>query len=211
MNIFSQGLFLLGLVGLDGLEPSTSRLSGARSNLLSYRPVFFPYSLSLFEGFPRFRSFSLPYLGGDDGIRTHDPLLAGQVLSQLSYTPSVSLLPFLGPWKLNNNLSRLPCTPSYSYLFLFLLYAFQRYLYYFAFRLPFIYYLFVLHRKEVIQPHLPIRLPCYDLTLIINPTFGGVLLAVRLPTSGVANSHGVTGGVYKARERIHRGMLIHDY
>ena len=26
-------------------------------------------------------------LGGDDGIRTHDPLLAGQVLSQLSYTP----------------------------------------------------------------------------------------------------------------------------
>ena len=70
---------------------------------------------------------------------------------------------------------------------------------------------YCLHRKEVIQPHLPIRLPCYDLTLIINPTFGGVLLAVRLPTSGVANSHGVTGGVYKARERIHRGMLIRDY
>ena len=68
-----------------------------------------------------------------------------------------------------------------------------------------------LHRKEVIQPHLPIRLPCYDFTLIINPTFGGVLLAVRLPTSGVANSHGVTGGVYKARERIHRDMLIRDY
>ena len=66
-------------------------------------------------------------------------------------------------------------------------------------------------RKEVIQPHLPIRLPCYDLTLIINPTFGGVLLAVRLPTSGVANSHGLTGGVYKARERIHRSMLTYDY
>ena len=66
-------------------------------------------------------------------------------------------------------------------------------------------------RKEVIQPHLPIRLPCYDLTLIINPTFGGVLLAVRLPTSGPPGSHGVTGGVYKARERIHRGMLIRDY
>ena len=64
--------------------------------------------------------------------------------------------------------------------------------------------LFFFLRKEVIQPHLPIRLPCYDLTLIINPTFGGVLLAVRLPTSGVANSHGLTGGVYKARERIHR-------
>ena len=211
MNIFSQGLFLLGLVGLDGLEPSTSRLSGARSNLLSYRPVFFPYSLSLFEGFPRFRSFSLPYLGGDDGIRTHDPLLAGQVLSQLSYTPSVSLLPFLGPWKLNNNLSRLPCTPSYSYLFLSLLYALQRYLYYFAFRLLFIYYLFVLHRKEVIQPHLPIRLPCYDLTPIIEPTLGSCPLAVSSLTSGIPDFHGLTGGVYKARERIHRGMLIRDY
>ena len=69
----------------------------------------------------------------------------------------------------------------------------------------------VLLRKEVIQPHLPIRLPCYDFTLIINPTFGCVLLAVRLQTSGVIDSHGVTGGVYKARERIHRGMLIRDY
>ena len=69
----------------------------------------------------------------------------------------------------------------------------------------------VLLRKEVIQPHLPIRLPCYDFTPVINPTFGGVLIAVRLPTSGVTDSHGVTGGVYKARERIHRGMLIRDY
>ena len=66
-------------------------------------------------------------------------------------------------------------------------------------------------RKEVIQPHLPIRLPCYDLTPIIEPTFGHVLLAVRLWTSGVPNFHGLTGGVYKARERIHRGMLIRDY
>ena len=69
----------------------------------------------------------------------------------------------------------------------------------------------MLLRKEVIQPHLPIRLPCYDFTPIIYPTFGGVLLTVRLPTSGVANSRGVTGGVYKARERIHRDMLIRDY
>ena len=66
-------------------------------------------------------------------------------------------------------------------------------------------------RKEVIQPHLPIRLPCYDFTPIIEPTFGRALLAVRLRTSGVPDSHGVTGGVYKARERIHRGMLIRDY
>ena len=66
-------------------------------------------------------------------------------------------------------------------------------------------------RKEVIQPHLPIRLPCYDFTPVINPTFDSALLAVRLLASGVTDSHGVTGGVYKARERIHRGMLIRDY
>jgi hypothetical protein len=66
-------------------------------------------------------------------------------------------------------------------------------------------------RKEVIQPHLPIRLPCYDFTPIICPTLGGWLLAVTPPTLGVTNFRGVTGGVYKTRERIHRGMLIHDY
>ena len=71
--------------------------------------------------------------------------------------------------------------------------------------------LLVLHRKEVIQPHLLIRLPCYDFTPVINPTFGSVLLAVRLLTAGVTDSHCVTGGVYKTRERIHRGMLIRDY
>ena len=69
----------------------------------------------------------------------------------------------------------------------------------------------VLHRKEVIQPHLPIRLPCYDFTPLANPTFGSALLAVELQTSGITGSHGVTGGVYNARERIHRGMLIRDY
>ena len=66
-------------------------------------------------------------------------------------------------------------------------------------------------RKEVIQPHLPIRLPCYDFTPSIESTFGRAPSAVRLRTSGVPDSHGVTGGVYKARERIHRGMLIRDY
>ena len=66
-------------------------------------------------------------------------------------------------------------------------------------------------RKEVIQPLVLERLPGYDFTPIIKPTFGRALLAVRLPTSGVPDSHGVTGGVYKARERIHRGMLIRDY
>ena len=63
----------------------------------------------------------------------------------------------------------------------------------------------------MIQPHLPIRLPCYDFTLIIDPTLGGCLLSVRPPASGAPNFRGVTGGVYKARERIHRDMLIRDY
>ena len=66
-------------------------------------------------------------------------------------------------------------------------------------------------RKEVIQPHLPIRLPCYDFTPVMKLTVVGGLLAVSLPTSGRTHSHGVTGGVYKTRERIHRGMLIRDY
>jgi hypothetical protein len=66
-------------------------------------------------------------------------------------------------------------------------------------------------RKEVIQPHLPIRLPCYDFTPVTNPAVVIALLAVRLTTSGRTRSHGVTGGVYKTRERIHRGKLIRDY
>ena len=66
-------------------------------------------------------------------------------------------------------------------------------------------------RKEVIQPHLPIRLPCYDFTPVIGPTFGSSLLTVGSLTSGVTDSHGVTGGVYKTRERIHRDILIRDY
>ena len=66
-------------------------------------------------------------------------------------------------------------------------------------------------RKEVIQPHLPIRLPCYDFTPVIGPAFGSSLLTVGSLTSGVTNSHGVTGGVYKTRERIHRSILICDY
>ena len=109
------------------------------------------------------------------------------MLSQLSYTPAY-LIEGLAPSKLNNDLSFEDLTLDTKHLCVS-----------------------VLHRKEVIQPHLPIRLPCYDFTPVAYPTFGSALLAVRLLTSGVTNSHGVTGGVYKARERIHRGMLIRDY
>jgi hypothetical protein len=63
-----------------------------------------------------------------------------------------------------------------------------------------------LPRKEVIQPHLPVRLPCYDFTPITSPTFDGSLPRVGSPASGVARFRGVTGGVYKARERIHPGV-----
>ncbi len=63
----------------------------------------------------------------------------------------------------------------------------------------------------MIQPQVPLRLPCYDFTPITDLTLGGYLLAVGAPTSGETSFRGVTGGVYKARERIHRGMLIRDY
>ena len=59
---------------------------------------------------------------------------------------------------------------------------------------------------KVIQPHLPVRLPCYDFTPVTNPALGAPLLTVGVTTLGVVSFHGVTGGVYKARERIHRSM-----
>ena len=132
---------------------------------------------------PSFPRRSLPGSGGDEGIRTLDPLLAGQVLSHLSYTPLF---------------------PGDSGRALKIEQQIQL-----AFRIPAERCLLL--RKEVIQPHLPIRLPCYDLTPITEPTFGSCLLAVSSLTSGVSDFHGLTGGVYKARERIHRGMLIRDY
>ena len=67
------------LVGTSGFEPPTSRLSGVRSNHLSYKPMLVSASG---------RRFRLPTpCGGDEEDRTPDPLRARQVLSQLSYTP----------------------------------------------------------------------------------------------------------------------------
>ena len=70
---------------------------------------------------------------------------------------------------------------------------------------------FFLHRKEVIHPHVPVGIPCYDLTPITSPTLGVSLLAVRITTSSITSSHGLTGGVYKTREPIQRSVLICVY
>ena len=66
-------------------------------------------------------------------------------------------------------------------------------------------------RKEVIQPQVLLQLPCYDFTPITDHTVGACLPKVSSATSSTAGFRDVTGGVYKARERIHRGMLIRDY
>ena len=121
------------VVGLSGLEPPTSPLSGVRSNHLSYRPK----------------------------------RIVGLFLYLFFYNPS-------------NNL----CEHS----------SITKLLY-----------------KEVIQPQVPLRLPCYDFTPVMNHTVVNALQKVKLSTSGTTHSHGVTGGVYKARERIHRDILIRDY
>ena len=65
----------------------------------------------------------------------------------------------------------------------------------------------LLPRKEVIHPHLPVRIPCYDLTPIISPTLG----RRKGHTSGIGDFHGLTGGVYKTRERIHGSVLTYRY
>ena len=69
----------------------------------------------------------------------------------------------------------------------------------------------VLPRKEVIQPHLPVRLPCYDFVPITNPTFDGCLLAVGPPASGVIGFHNMTNNMYKTQEHIHRNVLTCGY
>jgi hypothetical protein len=66
-------------------------------------------------------------------------------------------------------------------------------------------------RKEVIQPHLPVQLPCYDFVPVIGFTLGACLPKVGPATSGASDFHDVTGGVYKPRERIHRSMLTCGY
>ena len=143
------------MVGLGELESPTSRLSGVRSNQLSYTPVSRGRGSSSLSQRPHIRTFKI-----------EQQLLGPIVCRDYSFVKTTAD----------------SCGVSHGLL-----------------------------RKEVIQPHLPIRLPCYDLTPIIEPTFGSSLLAVRTLTSGLPDFHGLTGGVYKARERIHRDILIRDY
>ena len=142
--------------------------------------------------------------GGANRDRTGDLLLAKQALSQLSYGPGGALLVvgLVGVEPTTPALSR-RCSNQLSYRPV-------RHVNRTADKCgrP---ALQAVSRKEVIQPHLPIRLPCYDFTPVMKLTVVGAPLAVRQPASGEPHSHGVTGGVYKARERIHRGMLIRDY
>ena len=71
----------------------------------------------------------------------------------------------------------------------------------------------VLPRKEVIQPQVPLRLPCYDLTPITAWALADCLPIAEVSSSASGTSHcrGLTGGVSQARERIHRSMLTCDY
>jgi hypothetical protein len=161
----------LNLVGLGRLERPTSRLSGVRSNQLSYRPRARGQPA---DGKPAaILSCLLPSAfchlnrkgcvdGGGFGSQMADPRSPESQTATSAFCPLPAAL----------------CL-----------------------------------RKEVIQPQVPLRLPCYDFTPVADLTVDGYLpLAwVGAPASGQTNSHGVTGGVYKARERIHRGMLIRDY
>ena len=154
-------------MGLNGLEPSTSRLSGVRSNQLSYKPI---KSGSLLLS----RAVSSKVSSADQVLTIVFGMCTGVTPDRIA-TRNMFIINFF----IDNSTAKQPL-------------------------LDFL-------RKEVIQPHLPIRLPCYDFTPVIEPAFGRSFLAVRSRTSGISNSHGVTGGVYKTRERIHRDILIRDY
>ena len=220
-------------MGTSGLEPPTSRLSGVRSNHLSYAPklllrnnpqVFLSSFLSLFCWSQNRKTwtecFWLIAVFTQLVVVLFITMNFGSlIMNRLSPMVEMRRIELLTPCLQSR------CSPSWATPpFKGLLMLFSRYLFPDIFKIEQPSFppladrsllkaltLSFLHRKEVIQPHLPIRLPCYDFTPVINPTFDCFLLAVRTQASGVTDSHGVTGGVYKARERIHRSMLICDY
>ena len=63
-------------------------------------------------------------------------------------------------------------------------------------------------RREVIQPQVPLRLPCYDFSPLEGEGFDPLPRerASPLPLSG-----GATGSVYKGQGRIHRAMVTRGY
>ena len=151
-------------MGQGRVELPTSRLSGVRSNHLSYWP----------SQVPRW------------GVR-----LRWETAPASAFFRGACPKCGLAPWKLNRTL----LSPS-EWVIDCLRFAKER---------------GRLLRKEVIQPQVPLRLPCYDFTPVTGHSLGPCLLAVGVGTSGANDSHGVTGGVYKARERIHPCLLIRDY
>ena len=154
-------------MGLSGLEPPTSRLSGVRSNRLSYKPFFKSGSHLSSHAVSSIVLSAAPVLTVVFGMGTG--VTPERIATRIFFTALDS-----------KTVMQLP-TSSFSF------------------------------RKEVIQPQVLLRLPCYDFTPVIRPAFDGSLLTVGSPASGISDSHGVTGGVYKTRERIHRSMLICDY
>jgi hypothetical protein len=191
------------LVGPGRVERPTSRLSGVRSNHLSYEPVTeTEFTKSGIRRSKRARSIERRHAeaarSAPIALRslTSDSTEEGKRRRRQSLIPEVQnvkirrswvtcLLPLskLGDRKRQRS-SLIAVVPLSDFRIL---------------------------RKEVIQPQVPLRLPCYDFTPVADPTVAGCLLAVSAPSSGNANSHGVTGGVYKARERIHRSLLFCDY
>jgi hypothetical protein len=143
------------VVGLGGFEPPTLRLSGVRSNQLSYRPIY--------RRLAQQRTTLVLETARHIDLRTYVPSIENRVTQTASCVP-VTI--------------RFPKVPEG---------------------------LFIL-RKEVIQPQVPLRLPCYDLVPITRLAFGAALLSVRQTTSGTLGFRGLTGGVYKAQEHIHRGV-----
>jgi hypothetical protein len=181
-------------VGLGGLEPPTSRLSGVRSNQLSYRPTPRSVAEEIEPVEAVVASTALPRLGFSEPAVPRDSPAGGTFRARPAHRPGSSRPQ--APEREKNSARATkarevdlgsarvrwePAAPT---------------------GLP---------RKEVIQPHLPVRLPCYDLAPITGLTLGACLLTVGMATSGATDFRGLTGGVYKARERIHRCLLISDY
>ena len=162
-------------MGLVRVELTTSRLSGVRSNHLSYRPRW-----NVTESRDRDENH---HGRGTRGIHSsfYNTEREERLRERGTFLAHLSLAVSLARASCRSVRSRTPASGRAAL------------------------------RKEVIQPHLPVRLPCYDFTPLTRHTFGSAVLAVQQLTSGTPNSGGVTGGVYKARERIHRAMLMRDY